>query len=31
MGTRLREALRDAAAGVLTGRDPSHPRTRLRG
>jgi RimJ/RimL family protein N-acetyltransferase len=31
MGTRLRDVLREAAAGVLTGRDPSHPRTRLRG
>jgi GNAT superfamily N-acetyltransferase len=30
MGERLREALRHAAAGVLSGRDPSHPRTRLR-
>jgi GNAT superfamily N-acetyltransferase len=29
MGERLRAALRDAAAGVLAGRDPSHPRTRL--
>jgi GNAT superfamily N-acetyltransferase len=31
MGTRLREALRHAAAGMVTGRDPAHPRTRLRG
>jgi RimJ/RimL family protein N-acetyltransferase len=30
LGRRLREALREAAAGVLTGRDPAHPRTRLR-
>jgi GNAT superfamily N-acetyltransferase len=30
IGERLREALRQAAAGVLSGRDPSHPRTRLR-
>jgi GNAT superfamily N-acetyltransferase len=30
MGERLRSALREAAAGVLSGRDPSHPRTRLR-
>jgi hypothetical protein len=30
MGERLRSALREAAAGVLAGRDPSHPRTRLR-
>jgi GNAT superfamily N-acetyltransferase len=30
IGKRLREALRHAAAGVLTGRDPAHPRTRLR-
>jgi GNAT superfamily N-acetyltransferase len=29
LGKRLREALREAAAGALTGRDPSHPRTRL--
>jgi GNAT superfamily N-acetyltransferase len=29
MGERLRAALREAAAGVLAGRDPSHPRTRL--
>jgi GNAT superfamily N-acetyltransferase len=29
LGRRLHEALREAAAGVLTGRDPSHPRTRL--
>jgi GNAT superfamily N-acetyltransferase len=29
IGTRLREALRHAAAGMVTGRDPSHPRTRL--
>lgn len=29
LGKRLREALRDAAAGMLVGRDPSHPRTRL--
>jgi GNAT superfamily N-acetyltransferase len=31
MGERLRNALRQAAAGLLSGRDPSHPRTRLRG
>jgi GNAT superfamily N-acetyltransferase len=30
IGERLREALRQAATGVLSGRDPSHPRTRLR-
>jgi GNAT superfamily N-acetyltransferase len=30
MGERLRDALRHAAAGVLSGREPSHPRTRLR-
>jgi GNAT superfamily N-acetyltransferase len=30
LGARLREALRHAAAGMVTGRDPSHPRTRLR-
>jgi RimJ/RimL family protein N-acetyltransferase len=30
IGERLREALRQAAIGVLSGRDPSHPRTRLR-
>jgi GNAT superfamily N-acetyltransferase len=30
MGKRLRDALREAAAGMLHGRDPSHPRTRLR-
>jgi GNAT superfamily N-acetyltransferase len=30
MGERLRDALRHAASGVLSGRDPSHPRTRLR-
>jgi RimJ/RimL family protein N-acetyltransferase len=29
LGARLREALRHAAAGMLSGRDPSHPRTRL--
>jgi len=29
LGERLREALRHAAAGMVTGRDPSHPRTRL--
>jgi RimJ/RimL family protein N-acetyltransferase len=29
LGERLRTALREAAAGVLTGRDPAHPRTRL--
>jgi RimJ/RimL family protein N-acetyltransferase len=29
IGERLREALRQAAIGVLSGRDPSHPRTRL--
>ena len=29
IGARLREALRHAAAGVVTGRDPSHPRTRI--
>jgi GNAT superfamily N-acetyltransferase len=30
MGERLKDALRHAAAGVLAGRDPSHPRTRLQ-
>jgi GNAT superfamily N-acetyltransferase len=30
IGKRLREALRHAAAGVLSGREPSHPQTRLR-
>jgi GNAT superfamily N-acetyltransferase len=30
IGERLREALRQAASGVLSGRDPAHPRTRLR-
>jgi hypothetical protein len=30
MGERLRDALRHAAAGVWSGRDPSHPRTSLR-
>jgi GNAT superfamily N-acetyltransferase len=30
MGKRLRAALREAAQGLLTGRDPAHPRTRLR-
>jgi GNAT superfamily N-acetyltransferase len=30
LGTRLRAALRHAASGMVTGRDPSHPRTRLR-
>jgi GNAT superfamily N-acetyltransferase len=30
IGKRLRDALREAAAGMLTGRDPAHPRTRLR-
>jgi GNAT superfamily N-acetyltransferase len=29
LGARLREALRHAAAGIVTGRDPAHPRTRL--
>jgi GNAT superfamily N-acetyltransferase len=29
LGRRLRDALRHAATGVLTGRDPAHPRTRL--
>jgi RimJ/RimL family protein N-acetyltransferase len=29
LGERLRDALRKAAAGLLAGRDPSHPRTRL--
>jgi RimJ/RimL family protein N-acetyltransferase len=31
MGERLRDALRQAATGLLSGRDPAHPRTRLRG
>jgi GNAT superfamily N-acetyltransferase len=30
IGKRLRDALREAASGMLHGRDPSHPRTRLR-
>jgi GNAT superfamily N-acetyltransferase len=30
LGDRLRDALRHAAAGLLSGRDPSHPRTSLR-
>jgi RimJ/RimL family protein N-acetyltransferase len=30
MGERLRDALRHAAAGIWSGRDPSHPRTSLR-
>jgi GNAT superfamily N-acetyltransferase len=29
LGERLRDALRHAASGVLSGRDPAHPRTRL--
>jgi RimJ/RimL family protein N-acetyltransferase len=29
LGERIRDALRHAASGVLSGRDPSHPRTRL--
>jgi RimJ/RimL family protein N-acetyltransferase len=29
IGERLRDALREAAAGHLHGRDPAHPRTRL--
>jgi RimJ/RimL family protein N-acetyltransferase len=29
IGKRLRDALRQAATGVLSGRDPAHPRTRL--
>jgi GNAT superfamily N-acetyltransferase len=30
LGQRLREALRQAATGVLAGRDPAHPHIRLR-
>jgi GNAT superfamily N-acetyltransferase len=30
IGARLRGFLRDAAAGIVTGRDPAHPQTRLR-
>jgi GNAT superfamily N-acetyltransferase len=30
LGERLREALRHAAAGLLSGRDPGHPLIRLR-
>ena len=30
IGKRLRDALREAASGMLHGRDPAHPRTRLR-
>jgi RimJ/RimL family protein N-acetyltransferase len=30
LGKRLRHALRTAGAGLLAGRDPAHPRTRLR-
>ena len=29
IGARLREFLREAAAGMVAGRDPAHPRTRL--
>jgi RimJ/RimL family protein N-acetyltransferase len=30
LGERLRDALRHAAAGLWSGRDPAHPRTSLR-